>query len=331
MRTRVASVVAAVACAISLAVLGPGSAVAQSGGEEAWPQRTVRFIVPFGPGSASDITARLIAERMQNAWGKPVIVENRPGGDGLVSIGAFVSAKDDHTLFLTPSTTFLVHPYTHENLPYDFARDFKPIVWLTSTPIVIAVTSTLPVKTLPEFVEHAKRQAGKVNYGISGGFLEFVWDGWRRKRDVPMAKVPFRDIVQAPLDLAEGRIDILMTSITTHGPMLRAGKTKMLAICDPQRSPLASDIPTVFEAGFPELRLDSLNVLFGPSHMTAQVRQRVASDAAKALTEKDVIDRLRGASMTVSGAGPAEVEKVIAEQQQQVADIAKVLGVTRKR
>lgn len=319
-----------VAGIVSAIVSPPPGAIAQTD-SQVWPQRTVRFIVPFGPGSASDISARVLAERMQKAWDRPVIVENRPGGDGLVSIGAFVSAKDDHTMFLTPSTTFLVHPYTHENLPYDLARDFKAIVWVTSTPIVIAVTSTLPVKTLPEFVEHAKRQAGKVNYGISGGFLEFVWDGFRRKRDVPMAKVPFRDIVQAPLDLAEGRIDILMTSITTHGPMLRAGKTKMLAICDPQRSPLAPDIPTVFEAGYPELRLDSLNVLFGPGHMAPQLRQRIAKDAAEALKDKEVVDRLRGASMVVSGAGPEVVEKLIAEQQEQVAGIAKVLGVTRKK
>jgi tripartite-type tricarboxylate transporter receptor subunit TctC len=330
MRVRALCALLATAVLAWATVHSPQPASAQTG-DQAWPQRTVRVIVPFGPGSASDITARVLAERMQNTWGKPVIVENRPGGDGLVSIGAFVTAKDDHILFLTPSTTFLVHPYTHENLPYDFARDFKAIVWLTSTPIVIAVTATLPVNTLPQFVEHAKRQAGKINYGISGGFLEFVWDGWRRKRDVPMAKVPFRDIVQAPLNLAEGQIDVLMTSITTHGPMLRAGKTKMLAICDPQRSPLAPDIPTVLEAGFPELRIDSLNVLFGPSHMSPQLRQRVANDAGNAFKQKDVVDRLRGASMTVSGDGPDVVDKLMAEQQEQVAGIAKVLGVTRKK
>ena len=317
-------------CLACLGLARPQDAFAQTD-SQVWPERTVRFIVPFGPGTASDISARVLAERMQKAWGKPVIVENRPGGDGLVSIGAFVSAKDDHTMFLTPSTTFLGHPYMQENLPYVFERDFKAIVWVTSTPIVIAVTSTLPVKTLQDFVEHAKREAGKVNYGISGGFLEFVWDGFRRKQNVPMAKVPFRDIAQAPLDLAEGRIDVLMTSITTHGPMLRAGKTKMLAICDPQRSPLAPDTPTVFEAGYPELRLDSLNVLFGPGQMSPQLRQRIAKDAAEALKEKEVADRLRGASMTVSGAGPEVIEKLIAEQQEQVAGIAKVLGVARKK
>ena len=330
MRILMPGVLTMIACIATAVVSLPQAAIAQTD-SQAWPERTVRFIVPFGPGTASDISARVLAERMQKSWSKPVIVENRPGGDGLVAIGAFVSAKDDHTLFLTPTTTFLGHPYMQENLPYDFARDFKAIVWVTSTAIVIAVPSTLPVTTLQDFVDHTKRQAGKVNYGISGGFLEFVWDGFRRKRELPMAKVPFRDISQAPLELAEGRIDVLMTSITTHGPMLRAGKTKMLVICDPQRSPLAPDVPTVFEAGFPELRLDSLNVLFGPGHMTPQLRQRIATDAAEALKEKEIVERLRGASMTVSGGGPEMIEKLIAEQQEQVAGIAKVLGVARKK
>jgi len=312
-----------------IAIVSTQPAAAQVA-EIEWPQRTVRIMVPFGPGSASDISARVLAERLQKTWGRPVIVENRPGGDGLVSIGAFVSAKDDHALFLTPSTTFLAHPYTQENLTYNFARDFKAIVWVTTTPLVIAVPTSSPVNTLAEFVELAKRRQGALNYAISGGYLEFVWDGFMRKREINMAKVPFRDIVQAPLDLAEGRIDVLMTSITTHGPMLRAGRTKMLVICDPQRSPLAPDTMTVFEAGFPELRLDSLNVLFGPSQMSLQLRNRIAQSSAEALKDSEVVERLRGASMIVSGAGPEMVEKLIAEQQVQVAEIAKVLGMSRK-
>jgi tripartite-type tricarboxylate transporter receptor subunit TctC len=112
--------------------------------------------------------------------------------------------------------------------------------------------------------------------------------------------------------------------------MLRAGKTKMLAICDPQRSPLAPEVPTVFEAGFPELRLDSLNMLFGPPQMSLRLRQRIAAAAAAALNDKDVIEKLRSASMSVSGEGPEIIEKVIAEQQAQVAEIAKILGVQRK-
>lgn len=301
------------------------------GTTESWPQRTVRFIVPFGPGSASDTAGRLLAERLQKVWSQPVIVENKPGGDGLLSIGAFVSAKDDHTLLLTPSTVFLVHPYTQENLSYDAQRDLNPISWISSTPIGVAVTSTMPVSTMKEFVEHARRQNGKLNYAVGVGFLEFVWDGFRREHNVPMVKVPFRDIVQAPLELAEGRIDVLMTSVATHRPMLQSGKTKLLAIGDPKRSELTPGIPTVVEAGYPGLQTLSMNLLFGPAHMPLALRQRASNDIAALLRQKELADRLRTSGQQEVGGGPDELAKVLAEQHAQVARIAGVLGVSRKR
>lgn len=316
-----------------LALIGPylASTSMAQGTPENWPQRTVRFIVPFGPGSASDTAGRLLAERLQKVWSQPVIVENRPGGDGLLSIGAFVSAKDDHTLLLTPSTVFLVHPYTQENLSYDAQRDLNPIAWISSTPIGIAVTSTLPVSTLKEFVEHARRQNGKLNYAVGVGFLEFVWDGFRREHDVPMVKVPFRDIVQAPLELAEGRIDVLMTSVATHRPMLQSGKTKLLAIGDPKRSELLPAIPTVVEAGYPGLQTLSMNLLFGPAHMPLGLRQRVSNDIGAVLKQKEIVDKLRASGQQEVGGGPDETTKVLAEQHAQVARVAGVLGISRKR
>ena len=319
-----------IACIATAVMSCPRAAFAQAD-SRAWPQRTVRFIVPFGPGAASDIAARLLAGRLQQVWGTPVIVENRPGGDGLVSIGTFVTAKDDHTLFLTPTTTFLVHPYTQGNLPYDIDRDLQPIAWISNTAIGIGVTATLPVATLKDFVDHAKREAGKVNYGVSGGYLEFVWDGFRREHAIPMVKVPFRDIVQAPLDLGEGRIDVLMTSVPTHRPMLEAGKTKLLAIGDPQRSELVPGVPTVIEAGFPGLQIRSMNALFGPAHMPLELRQRVSKDVAAALKEKDIIEKLRASGQQEVGGGPDALASTLAEQHAQVVRIAQVLGVARKR
>jgi tripartite-type tricarboxylate transporter receptor subunit TctC len=327
-RTSFALAVAAFFAAVSLVV--PRAAIAQTD-NQAWPQRTVRFIVPFGPGSAVDTVSRLLAERLQKVWGKPVIVENRPGGDGLVPIGAFVSAKDDHTLFATPTTLFLVHPYTRSNLPYDIDRDFRPISWIGNTPLGIAVTAKLPVTTLKEFVDYAKRESGKVNYGISGGYLEFVWDGFRREHSVPMVKVPFRDIVQAPIDLGEGRIAVLMTSVTTHRPMLQAGKTKLLAINDPKRSDLVPGVPSVVEAGFPNLQVLSMNVMFGPSHMQLPLRQRISDDIAAVLKEKAIVEKLRISGQEPVGKGPKELQATLAEQNEQVARIAKILGVTRKK
>lgn len=319
-----------VACLVLASALTASDANAQAD-KQGWPQRTVRFIVPFGPGSASDIAARLLAERLQKTWSTPVVVENKPGGDGLLSIGAFVSAKDDHTLFLTPSTVFAVHPYQHDNLPYDPERDLQPIAWISSTPIGVAVTATLPMKTMKDFVDHAKRSGGKVNYAVGVGFLELVWDGFRREHDVPMVKVPFRDIVQAPIDLGEGRIDVLMTSVTTHGPMLRAGKTKLLAITDKQRTDLAPGIPTAIEAGYPVLELRSMNVLLGPAHMTLALRQRVAQDVTAAAKEKEIVDKLRTSGQQEVGVGPAEAAKALEEQAAQVARLAKTLGMARKK
>jgi len=304
---------------------------AAQGSAENWPQRTVRFIVPFGPGSAADAAGRLLAERLQKVWGQPVIVENRPGGDGLLSIGAFVSAKDEHTLLLTPSTVFLVHPYTQENLSYNAERDFNPIAWISSTPIGIAVTASMPVSTMKEFVERARQQGGKINYAVGVGFLEFVWDGFRREHNVPMVKVPFRDIVQAPLELAEGRIDVLMTSVATHRPMLQSGKTKLLAIGDPKRSELTPNVPTVIEAGYPGLQTLSMNLLFGPPQMSLALRQRVSRDVSETLKQKEISDKLRASGQQEVGGGPEEVAKALAEQNAQVARIAGLLGISRKK
>lgn len=330
MRTR-RSLASAALAGLVLAYAGaPQDAHAQAD-KAAWPQRTVRFIVPFGPGAASDIAARLIAERMQKVWANPVIVENKPGGDGLLSIGAFVSAKDDHVLFVTPSTLFAVHPYQHENLPYDPDKDLQPISWISSTPIGVGVTATAPHKTMKDFVDHAKRTGGKVNYAVGVGLLELVWDGFRREHDVPMSKVPFRDIVQAPIDLGEGRIDALLTSVTTQGPMLRAGKIRLLAITDPERTELAPGVPTVIESGFPILELRSMNVLLGPAHMTLALRQRVAQDVNAAIKDKEIADKLRVSGQQEVAAGPEAAGKAIADQQAQVARLAKLLGMARKK
>ena len=327
-RTRFALVLTA-----CLAVLQVGVAqVTQAQTEQrAWPQRTVRFIIPFGPGAAADVAARILAERLQKVWDKPIVVENRPGGDGLVSLGVFVSAKDDHVLFVSPTSIFVVHPYTQDNLPYDVDRDLQPIAWIGNTLIGIAVTAKLQVGTLQDFVDYAKREAGKVNYGISPGFTEFIFDGFMREHGLSMAKVPFRDILQAPIDLGEGRIQILMTSFAAQRPQIESGKTRLLAIGEPKRSALAPGVPTVHEAGYPGLEATPINAMFGPRDMALELRRRVGADVVAALKDKDVVDRLRASGQQETGAGPDELAAAVAAQHAQVARIAKVLGVSKKK
>src|SRR4029079_19518690 len=130
---------------------------------QSYPQRAVRFILPFGPAAGVDITARLLADKLSAKWGKAVVVENRPGGDGLVAINAFTSASDDHTLLFVPASTYTAHPYTHEKLPYDAERDLIPIVTITVIVIAVSAPESLNVKSLGEFVALARAKPNTLN------------------------------------------------------------------------------------------------------------------------------------------------------------------------
>ena len=243
-----------------LAVLhGPAAASAES-----YPQRAVRFILPFGPGAEVDITARMLAERLAARWGKPVVVENCPGGDGIVAINPFTSAQDDHTLLFVPTSTFTAHPYTHDKLPYDPQRDLLPIATVTVIVIALASPESLKVASLGDFVAMARARPGTLNAAAAPGNSDFVLAGFLKDMNLQVAKVPYRDIMQAPNDLAEGRIQLLMSSYASMRGLIEAGRLKVLAVTSRKRVGIAPEIPTVAEAGFPFLGLDGLIGVFPP-------------------------------------------------------------------
>src|SRR5947209_14163280 len=162
---------------LSLGLLAPLMLSAPAALGQSWPQRTVRFILPLGPGSGSDIGARLLADRLSARWGQPVVVENRPGGDAIVAISAFVNAHDDHVLLCSPSSSFTAHPYLHDNLPYK-ASDLAPIVRVSNTIITIAVPASLQVNSFADLVAMARAQPGKLNWAGTTGALDFSFAGF---------------------------------------------------------------------------------------------------------------------------------------------------------
>jgi tripartite-type tricarboxylate transporter receptor subunit TctC len=139
-----------------------------------WPQRPVRFILPFGAGTATDVAARLISDKLTARWGRPIVIENRPGADGLLAINAFLAAKDDHVLLYASTASFMAHPYTLEKMPYDLDRDLAPIARVTDTILSAAVASSVPAKSLAEFVALAKAQPGKLNAAGAAGVPDFT-------------------------------------------------------------------------------------------------------------------------------------------------------------
>src|ERR1700755_884770 len=191
--------------AVAAAFLASGEAPASA---QTYPQRPVRFILPFGPAAGVDITARLLADKLSTKWGKAVVVENRPGGDGLVAINAFTSAADDHTLLFVPSSAYTAHPYTHDKLPYDLGRDLVPIVSVTTIVIGIAVPESLPVTSIADFVALARAKPDTLNVAAAAGNSELIMSSFIKTENLPVAKVPYRDIIQAPNDLSQGRIQL---------------------------------------------------------------------------------------------------------------------------
>jgi tripartite-type tricarboxylate transporter receptor subunit TctC len=313
----------AMAAALLLGLIGSAPASAQD-----YPQRNVRFILPFGPASGVDITARLLADKLAARWGKPAVVENRPGGDGLVSINAFISANDDHTLLFVPASTYTAHPYAHEKLPYDAERDLLPIVNVTTIVIALGVPESLGVKTLAEFVALARAKPNTINVAAAAGNSDLILTAFSKMQDLPVTRVPYRDIQQAPNDLSENRIQLLMSSYATMRPLVEAGKVKVLAVTSRQRVNIASDVPTVSEAGFPFLGLDSLIGIYGPRGMSDAVREKITADVrAVVAADPTIATRLGVTGQVIDVRGPVEFAAGIKEIRDQLASIAQTLGI----
>jgi tripartite-type tricarboxylate transporter receptor subunit TctC len=299
-------------------------ALAQTG--PAWPQRAVRFILPLGAGSGSDIGARLFADRLSARWGKPVVVENRPGGDGFVAINAFVGANDDHTLLFAPTSTFTAHPILHSKVPYD-RRDLVPIARVTNTLIALSVPAALKVGSLKELVERARAEPGKLNRASITGALDLVLAGFLKGLDLDVAKVPYRDPVQAVTDLAENRIQVYTAALAIVQSQLQAGTIRAVAMTNHQRAPAAPQIPTAREAGYPALEFDGLVGLFGPRSMAPALRERIATDIREVAADTYIESRLAATGQTLNPGTAAEFGAAIDEQSAKLAAIAKELNI----
>ena len=234
-----------------------------------WPTRPVRFIVTLGAGSGADIGARLFADRLSQRWGQPVVVENRPGGDGIVAINAFVGAHDDHVLLFSPTASFTAHPFLHDRLPYK-PSDLVPITRVSNTVIAIAVPTSLGVNSLSELVALARGEPGKLNWAGVTGALDFMFAGWLKQEGLNISKVAYKNPVDAANDLAEARVQVYEASLAIVRPQLQTGKIKLLAVTNTVRAPSEPDLPTVQQAGFSALTLDGLVGLFGRARHAAR-------------------------------------------------------------
>jgi tripartite-type tricarboxylate transporter receptor subunit TctC len=292
-----------------LLLLAAGSALAQP-----YPARPVKLIVPFPPGGNTDIVGRLIAQKLGDAFGQQVYVENRGGAGG--TIGAEAAAKspnDGYTLFFSTTGTLASAPSLQPGLRYDPIKDFAPITTLANAPVVVIVAASLPPKNLRELIQLAKGQPGALKFGSAGTghFVHIAGEMFKVSAGVDLLHVPYKGVAQALVDLLGGRIDAMFDAFAQYEPHLQSGKLRALAVANPTRLP---DVPTTAEAGLPDFVLASWFGLAAPAGAPREVIERVNADARKALAGADVREALAKLGLEPGGNSPQEYAAMIADE-----------------
>ena len=318
---------------LAVAVVASGAAlIAAPSLAQTWPQRPVKFVVPLGPGGAADLSARLLAERLTKRWGQPVVVENRPGADGVIAINAVLTARDDHTLLYGPTASLVAHPYVLDKIPYD-ARDLLPVARVSNTVVVIATPASLRVQSLKELLTMVREEPGKLNWTTVVPMTDIIVAGYLKSAGLDMAKVPYRDPVSALNDLVEGRIHLYSAAYAIVRSQVQGGRVRALAVQNRTRAPALPDLPTVAEAGFPELNFDGLVGLIAArgSGVTEALRERIAVDVREVVADPVIAERLTATGQIISPGTPAEFAAAIDEQAAHLASFAKALGIKPKQ
>ncbi len=241
---------------VALSMLGAGPAAAQD-----YPDRPIRLLVGFAAGGPADIMARLVGDKLAEAWGKPVIVENVTGGAGNVAADRVAkAAPDGYTLMAAASATIVTNPSLYQKLGFDPVRDFAPITQAVYTPNLLAVPADLPVKSVAELVAYARAQPGKVTFGSAGvgTSQHLAGELFKTMAGIDITHVPYRGIAAVMPDLLAGRISMVFGNITAVLPFVREGKLRALAVTSPRRWASVPDLPTMIEAGYRDFELDGM-------------------------------------------------------------------------
>jgi tripartite-type tricarboxylate transporter receptor subunit TctC len=294
-----------------------------------WPQRPVKFIVPFGPGAGADIGARVFADKLQAKWGQPVVVENRPGGDSIVAITTFLNANDDHTFLFAPAGNFTVHPFIYSKLAYD-PNDLVPIARVSNTILAVAVKADSPFTTIREFTDAAQKAPGKYNGAMVQGITEFTFWGYEAAEGLTVVQVPYRDINTAAVDLGEGRIDIAMLSYAMLQSQVQAGRVRLIVVNNTARAPAAPNILTAREAGYPSLEVDGLVGLFGITAIPNELKEKIAADIKFVSGDPAIAERLKATGQVVNYGGPKEFSDAIIAQRAKIAATVKAINFKPK-
>ncbi|MEY4758410.1 MAG: hypothetical protein RJA34_3308 [Pseudomonadota bacterium] len=308
--------------AASAALVGAPAVRAQT----AWPSKAIRFVVPFAPGGTSEIVARSVAAELTKQLGQSVYVENKPGGAGVTAMADVAkAAPDGHTIILSHVGTMAVNPYMLKSQPYDVDKDFVPVTLLAKVPNVFVIHPDVPAKNFKEFVDYARRNPGKLNYGSAGNASagHLAMEYLKLVTGMFITHIPYRGTGPQLTDLLAGRTDASSAGMPALGAHIRAGKLRAIAVGTQQRIPAMLDVPTVAEMGYKDFETSQWYGIHAPAGTPPDIIKRLQEECYKALRASSVTERF-ATDNAVGGGGPAaEYAAFVKDQQRIWSDIVK--------
>ncbi len=278
-----------------------------------YPTQNVRIVVPFGPGGGTDLTARAIAEQLTASLGKPVVVENRPGGNSVIASQVVATAAPDgHTLLLTTDIHAINAAYASK-LPYDSLKDFSFVAQLTTSPLMLVAHPSTGIRSVADLVRRARAEPGRLSFASLGPssphYLGFEW--FKRMAAVDVTDVPYKGGGQALADVLGGQVGLSLIVAGNGMKHARDGKLLAVAVTSPARTSIAPDVPTVAEGGYPEFAIVNWYGIFAPAGTPAAIVERLNREIGRALRNPAVVQRLTGAGLEPVTGSPADLEALV--------------------
>lgn len=308
-----------------LATLAAPLARMSAAADAEWPGKPIRLVVPTPAGSSMDVGARLLAEMWRTSLG-PVVVENRPGADGIIGSRLVAQAAPDGcTLLVASNGQMSLTPLMHEPPPYDFDRDFTPVAMIARWPLVLVVTPTLPVATLAEFVAYAKARPDALNYGSASANYVIATERAFTLAGIHLRQIPYGGVAAVANALVAGDVHAAVINVIHAAPLVKAGKLRGLAVNAEVRQPLLPDVPTFAEAGMPRYDFAIWSGIYGPAGVPAPIVARLQAATAAVVRQPDVATRLAAAGNAPAFGGPREMRALIEYERDTFGALARTL------
>lgn len=301
------------------------TAVAAQG---AYPGAPVKLVVGFPPGGANDILARLIGAKLQDAWGQPVVTENKPGANAIIATDFVAkSAPDGHTLLIGASGAMTFNPGLYQKLPYDPVRDFAPVTMLGSFPLVLAVNPAVPAQSVQELVAHARSAGGRLNYAAGSTPFQLVAELFKSQTGVAIAHIPYKGSAAAVNAVIANDTQLTFVDAPPVVGQIRGGKVRGLAVTSRTRAATLPELPTMIEAGIADFDVVLWASLFAPAGTPRPVVERIHQGVIKAMQLPDVRERMLALGITPVGNTPEELAAIVKADLERWTRVAKQAGV----